>query len=283
MAWRDLRPEGARPGVARAVRSPRESARFGVSVDRVTVADGSPATFGAVREAVRGSAADVVVVRYPAECVRWFAGLRMPGRTALLADSLVYWRRVAGAPPGRAAAARARPGPEPWVAELRDPATLDKLVADVFEEYGSHYLANPLFDPGLALAGYQEWARGCAAEGMCLGVYTEGPAGDGPAPAGFATLEDEGPHTEIVLAGLVAGARGRGVYAHLLAELERRCLAAGVRELVVSTQGYNTRVQRAWARHGFDPVCAFLTVHLVRDGLLPDQTETDEPARSRTT
>lgn len=85
---------------------------------------------------------------------------------------------------------------------------------------------------------------------------------------GLATLEEDGPRTEILLAGVVSGSQGRGLYAHLLRAVEDRALARGAAEVVISTQGHNTRVQRAWARYGFEPVQTFLTVHLVRSRLL---------------
>ncbi|WP_205315359.1 hypothetical protein, partial [Nonomuraea lactucae] len=92
MAWHDVIEA---PSVC-AQASPLESARFGRSVDRLTVSAGSGASFGAVAQAVRESEADVVVLRYPAEHIGWFARLTALGRTPVFADSLVYWRLVAG-------------------------------------------------------------------------------------------------------------------------------------------------------------------------------------------
>ncbi|GAA1273702.1 hypothetical protein GCM10009677_28670 [Sphaerisporangium rubeum] len=260
MAWRHLM---AAPTVPAAVAeaSARESARFGCSIERLTVpAEGGPA-FPPVREAVLASAADVVILRYPAERVDWFAKLLTLGRTAVLADSLVYWRL----PVGRGRAARSRADLR-W-SPLGDPAVAESLVLDIFAGYAGHYLANPLFDPAAATAGYAEWARGSAAEGVCLALYQTG-EGE-PRAVGLATVEDDGPCTEILLAGIVSAAQGRGLYAYLLAAVEERARARGAGEIVISTQGHHTRVQRAWSRYGFEPVRTFLTVHLVRPGLLP--------------
>ncbi|MBB2911625.1 ribosomal protein S18 acetylase RimI-like enzyme [Streptosporangium becharense] len=257
MSWQDVTE--ARD--VRAVASPLESARFGLTVERVTVPAGSGASFAEVGAAVLESAADVVVLRYPAEHVGWFAGLTGLGGTAVFADSLVYWRLPAGA--GRAP----EPVPELSVSGPPAPAEVRELVAAVFAAYGNHYLANPLLDPAAALAGYQEWASRAAAGGGCL-TLEHREAGEGrPRLAGLATLEDEGPRTEILLAGVVPGLQGRGLYAHLLRAVEERALARGATEVVISTQGHNTRVQRAWARYGFEPVQTLLTVHLVRSPL----------------
>ncbi|GAA3798914.1 hypothetical protein GCM10022226_17880 [Sphaerisporangium flaviroseum] len=247
----------------RALRSPLESARFGRSVDRLTVPADVSCPFSAVGDAILASRADVIVCRYPAEHVDWFAKLATLGRTAVLADSLVYWRLPAGR--GR----RPEPAPGLRAAELTDPVVVDALVAGIFQAYGCHYLANPLFDRDGALAGYQEWARGSAAGGRCLALW-DGHAGEEKGPVlALATLEDDPSRTEILLAGVVPQAQGHGLYAHLLRAVEDRALARGAAEVVISTQGHNTRVQRAWSRYGFEPVRTVLTVHLVRSGLLP--------------
>lgn len=253
MAWHDVMEAPA----LRAQPSPFESARFGRSVERLTVSAGAGTELDAVREAVLRSDADVVVLRYPAERIGWFAGLTVLGRTAVFADSLVYWRLPAGR--GRA--------PEPaagLVAEpTRDTRAVEGLVADIFAAYGSHYLANPLFDAAAALAGYQEWALRSAEADRCLTLR------DDARMLALATLEEDAGRTEILLAGVVSGCQGRGLYAHLLKAVEDRTLARGATEVVISTQGHNTRVQRAWARYGFEPVQTILTAHLVRSSLLP--------------
>ena len=258
MAWRDVIEARA----VRAVESPLESARFGCSVERLTVPVESGTPFSAVREALLGSVADVVVLRYPAEHVGWFAKLTAFGRTVLFADSLVYWRLRAGEGRGPA------PSPELRTSEPAGPAAVRALVSDIFGVYGNHYLANPLFDAAEALAGYQEWALRSSAEGECLTLEDRGAQVVGPRTLGLATLEQDGPRTEILLAGVISGSQGRGLYAHLLRAVEDRALARGAAEVVISTQGHNTRVQRAWARYGFEPVQTFLTVHLVRSRLL---------------
>ncbi|MEV7006440.1 GNAT family N-acetyltransferase [Streptosporangium sp. NPDC051022] len=253
MGWDDVMEAEA----VRALPSPLESARFGRSVERLTVSAAAGSLLPAVREAVLGSAADVIVLRYPAEHVGWFAELTSLGRTALFADSLVYWRLRAGrgrAPePSRSLRAAGPPGPE----------AVRELVSAIFAAYGNHYRANPLFAAADVLAGYQEWATASAAGGGCLALRDQ----DTEEVLGLATLEEEAARTEILLAGVVPEARGRGVYAHLLKAVEDRALTRGAAEVVISTQGHNTRVQRAWARYGFEPAQTMLTVHLLRSRL----------------
>jgi GNAT superfamily N-acetyltransferase len=251
MGWSDA----VEAGELLVAASPYESDRFGVSVDRVTVPAAAGTALPEVVAAVDASTADVVVLRYPAREVAWFAELAgLGGRRALFADSLVYWRLAVGA--GR------RPEPlsgfRAGVEREIDDLLVDDLVADIFGDYGNHYCANPLFDRAAALAGYQEWARRSIATSGA--VTLRGP--DNRVLA-LATVDHQAPVTEIELAGVVPAEQGRGRYGHLLAAVEDAAAAAGSTRLVISTQGHNTGVQRAWGRYGFEPVHTLLTVHLV--------------------
>jgi hypothetical protein len=262
MTLRDYLTDVSAHSAVRTDPSPRESARFGLRVERLNVKDGSPAAFEAVRDAVRVSEADVVIMRYPAECVGWFARLRALGWDALIADSLVYWRLSVGRRP----LPESRPGV--WLAEVRDPVVVEKLVGEIFPVYDSHYLANPLFDAGLAMAGYREWSCALAVKGQFSGLYMA--ERDEPELVAFMALQDEGPVTEFLLGGVAPWARGRRVHDRLLIELERRAVAMGATEVLTVTQSHNALIQKGWARQGYEPLRAFLTVHLVRKGLLPE-------------
>jgi GNAT superfamily N-acetyltransferase len=239
-----------------------ESARFGLSVERLTVPAEQGASFSAVREAVLASDADVIVLRYPAEHVDWFARLMGLGRAALAAGSLVYWRLIPGQ--GR--------WPEPLedleLVEQVSPEVATALISQVFVAYGNHYAANPLFDPDKAAEGYLEWMEGSATRGNCLGFRERDGQDREPRFLGVIAMEQEGARAEPTIGGVVPEARGRGLYAHLLRAAEGWALAHGSAELFVSTQEHNMRVQRVWARHGFQPSHAVLTVHLIRGGLL---------------
>ncbi|MEV6980538.1 GNAT family N-acetyltransferase [Sphaerisporangium sp. NPDC051017] len=247
----------------RTLASPLESARFGRPVERLTVRGESDPSFAPVRAAILESAADVIVLRYPAERIDWFAKLLTTGRTVLLADSLVYWRLAVGRGRGAPQAPGLRTG------ELRDPEAAGALVGEIFAGYRNHYGADPLFEAYDLRECYADWTRGPVAAGDCLALYGPGPGEGERRVIGLATVADDGPATEILLAGVVPGERGRNRYAHLLAAVEERASARGGTEVVISTQGHNTGVQRAWARYGFEPVRTLLTVHLVRKGLIP--------------
>lgn len=272
MSWDGLQGEGVR-----VAPSPLESDRFGLVMGRVTVGwgvrPGGPVAVDlAAREltaAVRDSLADVIVVRYPAQSLALAAALTLTGRDLIPAGSLTYWAVPV--------AELRRPDPAPGlsVISLADlhgsvdtMCLVGELVDDSFSGYGNHYAANPLLDPGAALAGYREWARSSALEDAKDALLL---VEDGGKAIGLATLtdsEDPGDHVEVLLAGLRTAVQGQGLYATLLAGVAEEAERRGAGRLVISTQSHNIRVQRAWARLGLRPFAAIETVHVVRRGLL---------------
>ncbi|MFF1528386.1 GNAT family N-acetyltransferase [Cellulomonas sp. NPDC058312] len=236
--------------------SPAESARFGVEVHRLTIGPGELRA-GELRALVEASAADVLVVRYDVGRQEVPAVLAATSRAVLPAGALTYWET-----PVRAG--RASGSTEVVPSGALDPAVAESVVRDVvrssFAAYGNHYTADPLLDAAAALAGYEEWATQSLRQDPddVLVQLLEG------VPVGVATVEHADDHVEVLLAGLVPVAQGRGLYGDLLAAVEARAAARGLGRLVISTQVQNVRVQRAWARQGLRPFAAVETVHLVR-------------------
>jgi hypothetical protein len=249
-----------------ATPSPVESERFGVTLARVSVghrAEENPRTWQLLAEACRRPE-DVLVVRWPSTLVSCAAVLTASGRGVLPAGSLTYW-----AVPAERLAAAPSPddAPPPIVrADQVEPATLLRSVGEVFEGYVNHYAADPLLDRRQALEGYVDWVvrtlRGAPDAGA---VLVEG--GD---VLGFGTWRHDraAGHSEFLLGGIREEARGRGWYALLLIETARAALRAGLPTVLISTQGSNVGVQRAWIRLGFLPIADFATAHLVRRDLL---------------
>lgn len=268
MSWHDV---ALAPGVV-AGPSPYDSARFGIAVDRISVSAASAATLEDVLDAINASTADVVVLRYPADRMSWFAALTELDRTAIVADNLVGWKLATGQ--GR------RPPPLPGGLEIVDSvsaAEMDAMIVDAFRDYGNHYRANPLFDPALVLAGYQEWARREITSGVVAIRNTESRDRES-GMLGFVTYGAASGVAEIELSGVVSGAQNAGLYHHLLAGTEGRAASRGIESVVISTQSRNVRVQRRWADYGFKPVLSIFTVHLIRRGLLRNPAE---PAENR--
>lgn len=237
------------------VSSHADTRRFGLSVERATVPLRAPAGITPLREAIDASDADVVIVRYPADRVGWFERLRSPGRELIFADLLVYWRLAVGTgQPPELDTRLASPAPQPH--------DIETFIATVFANYGNHYSANPLFSPELVAAGYGEWARTALQRENVVTVAANGEL------AGVATLTVGPSRAEIELAGIHPRYQNQGVYGHLLAAVERSVAAS---EIVISTQGHNVGVQRAWVRYGFEPLAAITTVHAVKSNLLPNE------------
>ncbi|MDP3891505.1 GNAT family N-acetyltransferase [Nocardioides sp.] len=244
--------------------SPLETERFGLSVARATVPFGADrgTALGLVRSMLGGSPADLVVLRYPAAYADWFARLLTTGRDLLAADTLVYWRLDLSGPP---ATAPAEPETEGLGVEL-DPALeraeVTVLVDDIFGDYTNHYRANPLLDPDVVREGYRDWAARSVVEDHCVTLRRREEV------LGLATMETTPGSAEVLLAGIGSAHQGRGLYHHLLAGCARLGADHGAEQLVISTQGHNTGVQRAWARAGLEPVGTTLTLHAIRRGLL---------------
>lgn len=253
MSWSDLAGNGPVTRRASAV----DSARFGVSVDRVLV----PAGGGDPLPAVLQSEADVVIVRFPASATGVFAQLLQPSHHVIHADTLMYWHLQVGQgqrpDPRKGLTSRTSSGSTNSIR----PETVDALVADVFAGYGNHYSANPLFAGDKILAGYQEWARHAVTTGTVV-VLSESDE-----DVAFATLSLDDSDVEIELAGVGATRQGTGIYPHLLAAVESEAIERSGVQILYSTQAHNTIAQRALARFGFLPLQTFTTVHVVRQDL----------------
>lgn len=259
MAWTDV----LAPGVTGAG-SALETARFGVTTARMVLGQGADqADF---MDALSHRSEDVLIVRYEASHLEVASWLSQSGYDVLPAGALTYWDKDVDLE--RELPPTVRSADELPNTNVR--AVVQRIVRSSFVDYGNHYLANPLFNAEAALAGYEEWALNTLAgnSGNVLVLLR------GSDPIGIATLES-GPdarHVEVLLAGLVPEAQGRGLYADLLAGCEAQAALQGIRKLVISTQVHNVRPQRAWARFGLRPFGAVETVHLIRRPALYDVT-----------
>lgn len=243
------------------VAAPLETNRFGLQIGRLHLGTSAGIEPTDISALVVASCLDVVVIRYPASAVTWFAELRAEGYLAIHADTLVYYRRPLGDLPPLA-------GSTMRLADEDDVDLVEALVTDMFDGYGNHYLSNPLFPRELVLEGYVEWATHYVTTGSgYAGVILETEAER--SVVGLATVEN-GPPGEIALAGLASEHRGRGHYPALLHAAGLHLSEQGCTEMVISTQIHNVAAIRAWSSNGFKFDSAFQTVHLVRPELLHD-------------
>jgi hypothetical protein len=278
MAWDDL----TRTGVTYAP-SPIESARFGISVGRITVGyaladapDGHQRASRELTALIAQSNDAVLIVRYPAQAISLGAAIAgAAGRDVVPAGELTYWganvKPILDAAPvvssGDLDVVTAEDLTKQHHASSDEVFRIvDEIVGDSFADYASHYLANPLFDRDGALRGYQDWARRSfdRSDGGVILRQSGTPIGI----ATFTMSADGRSHLEVLLAGLVSAAQGRGHYAVLVAECAATARRRDRARLIISTQTHNIRVQRAWSRLGLRPFAAIETVHAIRQGLL---------------
>jgi GNAT superfamily N-acetyltransferase len=259
MSWDQLLEPGV---VVRA--SPVETNRFGCSIERVTIGPG-PVDVDHLTAVIQDRSAHVLIVRYDAARLEIPGTLARSSRALVPAGALTYWEKSVSAGDGAAES-----NLQVCSADELDLETVSMLVQEIvrasFRDYGNHYTANPLLDRSAALAGYEDWAVRCL-NGDPSNVLV---MIDRDQPIGLATLEPGAGagHLEILLAGLVPAAQGKGLYGSLLDACESVAAARGAPRLVISTQIHNVRVQRAWARHGLRPFAAIETVHLIDRDLL---------------
>jgi len=248
--------------------SPLESARFGFRVGRLTAVEGSD--FGAVAVALgRLDEFDLVILRYPAHHVSWFAALDAARHLPIHADTLQYWTKevydpvVVSAPESDSVS---RTAVITRSALQSDSDLIARMTADVFAGYPNHYAANPIIDPAWSLAGYVEWAT------TSVDRKTEHRrvivAERSRSPVGFATINIGRDGVEVQLAGVLTNARRTGVYQALLTAVDELTLEVGSTRWKISTQVGNTATLRRWASHGMRPGKSLQTVHLTRRTLL---------------
>lgn len=255
---------GAEGSEVALVSSASETARFGHSVERMSVGDDWRHAFTRLglserlKELLDASDAQTIILRYPSDSAFVVKDLGAHGRSLFPAGSLLYWEHVGRTPP-RPADVRVLQSPG------IDPGSLSEiqsLIADSFSNYKNHYAVNPLLDEAAVTEGYLEWAEATAlaADNRVFVVSAGGKA------VGVATVEcpPDSLYWEVQLAGIVTSAQGEGVYSRLMTAVVATAHSAGVKRVVISTQAHNIRVQRAWTRLGFVPFGSIETVHLVR-------------------
>lgn len=239
------------PEQSALARSALDSARFGLEVWRATRLGGDP-----LRELL-DSAADVAIYRLPVGASAPVRALVAHGFDVIDAGVLVcYTLDLASHAPRP----RVNGAVTIHLATADDDEALGSLVEDCFRGYASHYLANPLFAPGRALAGYREWAmrhRGDA------GTTTWIARRDGRAVA-FASCEADR-STGIVNAGLygvLPSESGRGLVSDLVRHTQAHYQRLGFSELRISSKVDNFAAQKVWSREGFRLYAACDTLHV---------------------
>jgi ribosomal protein S18 acetylase RimI-like enzyme len=227
-----------------------DSARFGYPIARANVT--SVDDVRALVEHGREKRAAMIIIRVPADS--WAAAQEIERVGGRLCDTLVYFDRSLEGPLPSASSA-VRP------ADTDDIETIVDIAAAAFAGYGGHYHVDPRLDPAAADAGYVDWARRSVNRDRVLVIEDE------QVVAGFVTMRDDDARSaEIMLNAIHPDHQRRGLYAALVGASLVASQDAGARRCFVSTQLWNTAVQRVWVRLGFEPATALHTFHLWLDG-----------------
>ncbi|NOT87230.1 MAG: GNAT family N-acetyltransferase [Lysobacter sp.] len=235
------------------VHSDLDSRRFGIDIARARLDAMTPK---ALATEVLSSGIDVAIVRLPAGQSSGINELRNWALPVLHADTLVYYK---------CDLTRHEPTAlrnidlDFSIASHSDMGELESLILSTFENYVSHYHANPLFPPGSILAGYLEWALGhLQGSGRTLWVARRG----GRIAAFAACHRIDMDTAEGILYGVRPEEAGGGLYGDLIRHTQAVAKAEGAKTMIVSTQVDNFAVQKVWAREGFHLFEAWNTYHI---------------------
>ena len=236
--------------------SPLDSARFGRRIFRTHL---SSVDAVALNDALRAERVETLIVRIPAYVVDGAARLRAAGMHPIFADThLDYDIALPTATPVLADAGVALTDAQPEVAER-----VRSMARHIFDDYPSHYAANPLFPPSSIADGYADWAARLVGSSDGVNWFVE----RGSERVGFACCSVD--HATGVARGLLNGilpaSQGSGSYRAMFQTMLTHFRDAGLQTFAIATQANNIAVQRVWADAGLRLRRAENTFHINRD------------------
>ena len=175
-------------------------------------------------------------------------------RGARLTDAIVTFTRPLGPDEEFKSDARIR------TLQAGDLVPILDIAKRCYAGYQSHYHADPRLDSETCDEVYVSWARRCCEPGSAADEMLV--AEDDGEVVGFFSVKSHGATGEGVLSGVDPRYRSRGLYHAFMQAAMASLRNAGVEEMHVSTQIWNSTVQRAWTRQGFLPATSTLTFHL---------------------
>lgn len=233
--------------------SPLDSERFARRIYRANLA--SVDAFH-LKEAMRQQRVDTLIMRLPIDQASTLACLHDVGLTPIFGDVQVHYDVALS----EFTATDDRPGFELMPIEAADALKLHNLAKEVFNDYSSHYSANPLLPRSSISDGYADWAvrHIGIAETPVWFVYDNGDL------VGFTACKVDAASGSVrgVLNGILPAARGRGCYSAMLHKMLKLFSKAGMRTFMITTQVHNIAVQRAWASAGLKLRGVDCTVHI---------------------
>ncbi|NRR29102.1 GNAT family N-acetyltransferase [Oxalobacteraceae bacterium] len=236
--------------------SPLDLQRFGVITAKAALSEAGQ-TGAALDWCARHQVA-LLIARCPGSDLAQVQALEQAG--AYLTDTLVYYRKQKLAEHAVALPAgyRARP------ATPDDAEAVELLAGQTFQGYFGHYHADPRLNPADADLVYSSWAgHSCRNRAVADAVLL---IEHGEQIVAFATLKRRGEDTpEAELEGVLFGVhplhQGQRLYHALMQLAQNWAIAAGLDQMLVSTQLTNLSVQKVWCRQGFEPCGSSYTFH----------------------
>ena len=218
--------------------SQAESQAFGFRIFRAKLESGDEEF---LQEQIREHQPDILISRIDVRLQKSLFRILNEIPDSYLADTLVYFRgKIQDEKTELPAAVEIRK------ADIKDEEILSDLIQRIFKGYENHYHSSPVFK-GVNLAqGYTEWTKPFLQDsGKCCYLIF-----DQQVPAGFlsARLDMENSYADIILNGVLKEYEGQGKYSFLIRHLKKELIAAGIKNVMVSTQLNNQRVQAVWMK-----------------------------------
>ncbi len=234
--------------------SPKESKRFGLKTWRGNM---DAVDADSINELIKTERPDIIILRLPAEQTTESYKLLGENRQVLHCDTLVYYFCSL-------TATVVQPFRNNLQFNLVTKQTqhfVNELTEEIFENYKSHYTANPLLKKEDVLHGYKEWTESFINE-VNNDKYSWYITSNEKV-IGFAmcSVLDE-TTCEGVFSGVKETYSGRGVYSDIVRFLQNFFKGKGMRTMKVSTQIQNYSVQKTWIKEGFNLKQAYDTWHI---------------------
>jgi acetyltransferase (GNAT) family protein len=238
--------------------SPLDSERFGLRIYRgeLTTIDAESLVQEMRREKI-----DTLIARIPAEIVGSAARLHSSGLMPIVADTHVEYDIHLAEVERRETASSVQ-----FVSvTARDRVRLLQIVGEIFDDYPSHYRANPLLAPKAIADGYADWAVRHIEDEDAKIWFVQ----NSDEVVGFAVcrIERESNIIRGVLNGILPAMRGKGLYRAMFHNMLHRSAREGARTFAIATQAHNIAVQRVWAEAGLKLRSVKNTLHVNRSDL----------------
>jgi ribosomal protein S18 acetylase RimI-like enzyme len=248
MGWKELQSGEIHFGIAAA-----ETQRFGFPVLNVQCGVKVLENIESIGKTLIEQDYGLAVVRYPSSIETVGSLLASLDMKLISTDSTVYW---SSSNKTTFAAASSRVDiQQVGVDRLSD---LVRTILSSFAGYRSHWHYNPRTNHVEMAEAYSEWVTNFINR-QDIYCYIISVGSD---LAGMAMVQSSGEIAEILLAGIVREYQSQGLYQNLISYVEHDLRQKSAKQIVISTQSQNIRVQKSWARYGLVPQMSVQTIHV---------------------